>query len=41
VKAEEPNGGPAMYITASMTTKGASNPQSSIALARTSRLRQC
>ena len=26
VKAEEPNGGPAMCITASTTTKGVSNP---------------
>ena len=41
VKAEEPDEGPAMYITASTMTKGASNPQSSIALARTSQLRQC
>ena len=38
-KAEEPDRGPAMCITASMTTKGVSNPQSSIALARASRLR--
>ena len=41
-KAEEPDKGPTMYIIASTTTtKGASNPQSSIALARMSRPRQC
>jgi hypothetical protein len=37
VMAEEPGEGPAMSTTASMMTKGVSNPQSSIALARMSR----
>ena len=39
--AEEPGGGPTMSTIASTMTKGVSNPQSSIALARTSRLQRC
>ena len=38
---EEPDRGAATYTTASTMTKGVSNPQSSIVLARTSRLRRC
>ena len=38
---EQPGGGLVTSTTASTTTKGASNPLSSIALARTSRQRRC
>ena len=41
VMVEEPGEGPMMSITASMTMKGASIPQSSIVLARTLWPRQC
>ena len=41
VMAEEPDGGPAMFTTASTMMTGVSSPQSLIALARTSRLRRC
>ena len=41
VMAEEPGGGPVMSTTASTTTKGVSNPQSSNALARTSQQQRC
>ena len=41
VMAEEPGGGPTMSTTTLTMMKGVSNPQSSIALARTSCLRRC
>ena len=41
VTVEEPGGGPATSTIASTTTKGAIIPQSSIALARMSRLQRC
>ena len=39
--AEGPDEGPMTSTTASTTTKGVNNPQFSIALAKTSRPRQC
>ena len=41
VMAEEPSRGPTTSTTASITTKGVSNPQSSIALARMSQQQRC